>query len=895
MKRLSNLLKFGLFFFIALSTLINAGTTGKLTGKVTDTQTGEPVFGANIVIEGTYFGGAADMDGYYVINNIPPGEYRVIVSAVGFAKVIVEKVLIRIDLTTNVNVKLTSAAVELKQEVVVTAERPLVTKDLTSTSATISANDIKMMPVEDVGQIINLQAGVVGGHFRGGRSNEVAYLIDGVSVTDAFNNRLSVEVENTSIRQMEVISGTFNAEYGQAMSGIVNIVTQDGSQKFEGSVNAYAGNYITNNTDLFKNLDKPLRLSTRNVQFSLSGPTGIKGLTFFSTGRYYDNKGYLYGKRVYNVTDNVPIEVTLPDVPKFFIYRNTGDNAYVSMNPDRKFSFNGKLTYQIPMFKFSYSLFWDDNYNRYYDHYYSWTPDGVVHHYRTNTINNFQISFYPTQSTFSSLKFSVNSHKYWGNLHDDPYDPRYVDPTQGIPTSRYTFRSGGNQGYRYTRNTKTNVVQWTLSSQITKEHKIGIGAEARFHDMFNHSLEIVNLTEDQTDSLGNKIFTLAYRDLGTLGNQAYRKKPMEVSAYIQDKMEYDIMIINAGIRLDYFDPNSVLPADLRNVTKNPDFPSAGEFVKTKAKLQLSPRLGASFPITDEGIIRFSYGHFFQIPSFENLYTNSDYLITTGGSLSSVMGNPDLGVQKTVMYEIGLQQVIFTNMVLNLTVYYRDIRNLLGMEIINTYEGFKYARFINRDYGNVRGFIFTFERRFVDYFGAKVDYTYQIAEGNASDPYSVYNNNQTKPPVEETKKVVSLDWDQRHTLNLSLNAGQPGDWNVGMIFQYGAGFPYTEDRKVSQGVRFENGGIKPQTLNVDLRADKVFDLGGLRINAFLLIYNLFDIKNEYGVYGTTGRATNDLNVKEAGEIIGLNTIEEYVKNPAMYSTPREIRLGFGFGF
>ncbi|MDP3831288.1 MAG: hypothetical protein Q8Q47_08455, partial [Ignavibacteriaceae bacterium] len=137
--------------------------------------------------------------------------------------------------------------------------------------------------------------------------------------------------------------------------------------------------------------------------------------------------------------------------------------------------------------------------------------------------------------------------------------------------------------------------------------------------------------------------------------------------------------------------------------------------------------------------------------------------------------------------------------------------------------------------------------------------------------------------------------QRHTFNVSLNTGKPGDWNVGIIFQYGAGFPYTEDRRVSQGVRFENGGIKPATFNLDLRADKVFDIGGIRVNAFLLVYNLLDIKNEYGVYGTTGRATNDLNVKDAGEIIGMNTIEEYVNNPSMYSTPREIRIGFGFGF
>jgi len=146
-------------------------------------------------------------------------------------------------------------------------------------------------------------------------------------------------------------------------------------------------------------------------------------------------------------------------------------------------------------------------------------------------------------------------------------------------------------------------------------------------------------------------------------------------------------------------------------------------------------------------------------------------------------------------------------------------------------------------------------------------------------------------------VVPLDWDQRHTLNVNLNVGVPGDWTVGMIFQYGSGQPYTEDPKISQGVRFENGGVKPTFYNVDLRADKTFDFNGFRINTYLLVYNLFDIRNEFGVYTTTGRANVDLNANyyTQSDIIGLNTIPEYVNNPSMYSSPREIRLGLGFGF
>jgi len=881
---------FSLFVLVFSATLF-AGQTGKISGKVVDAQTGEAVIGANIVVEGTFLGAAADFDGYYYINNIPPGEYRLIVSAVGYQKVTVQNVLVKIDLTTKIDIKLTSQTINLDKEVVITAERPLVQKDLTSTSVTVSASDIKMMPVENVSQVINLQAGVVDGHFRGGRSGEVAYLVDGVSVTDAFNGGFGIQLENSSIREMEVISGTFNAEYGQAMSGIVNIVTQDGSSKFSMNASAYIGNYYTNHTNVFRSLDKFTSIKTKDFQVSLSGPTEVlDNLSYFVTARYYKEDGYLFGKRMYLITDDAALSLDNPNDPNnpFVLDRHSGNGESVAMNPSDKKSLNAKLSYTMKQFKFSYSYFGDDNYNRYYDHYWSWTPDGTTKHYRFSHMNSFQITHVPSQSTFQSLKFNSNYFNYKGYLHSNPYDPNYVPITLGEPKSGYTFHQGGNQGGRYARQTLTNIIQWSITSQVSKEHKIGVGIEGRFHSIYNHSADLID--KDENDS----VFTPWYRDLGAPGNQDYTKYPKEYAAYVQDKMEYDIMIINAGLRLDYFDPHSELPADLRNPTNNPGFAGAGQRVKTSAKSQISPRLGVSFPITDQGIIHFSYGHFFQIPSFENLFINSDYLVTQASGLSQITGNPDLKPQKTIMYEIGLQQILFPNISLNTSIYYRDIRNLLGMEILNTYEGVRYARFINRDYGNVRGFVVTLEKRFADYFGAKLDYTYQIAEGNASDPYAVFNNNQTNPPVEANKKVVPLNWDQRSTLNLSVTVGEPGDWTVGLIFGYGSGLPYTESERVSNGVRFENGGIKPPTYNIDLRAEKTFDLYGVKVNTFVLVYNLLDAKNEYGVNSASGRANVDIFTNEASPIIGLNTIQEYLNNPTSFSAPRQIRLGMQFG-
>jgi outer membrane receptor protein involved in Fe transport len=881
--------------------LLVAGTTGKIAGRVIDGATNEAIVGANVVVQGTYLGAATNVDGFYTINNILPGKYSVIVSFMGYRRFTTTDVIVKIDLTTRVDAKLQSEAIQA-EEVVVRAERPIVQKDLTSSSVTVSSEDLKRIPTEDIGQVVNIQAGVVGGHFRGGRANEVAYLIDGVSVTDPFNGQLSMQIDNSSIREMEVISGTFNAEYGKVMSGVVNVVTPEGTPKYHGSISGYTGDYMTGHSDVYRNLGSVWKFRTKNAQGSLSGPVPyVDNLSFYVTGRYYHDGGYLYGTKVYNVTDRSPYILRdaqgapIPDANgnNIYIYTHSGDSAAVAMDPYTRKSLNGKFTYSIPELKFSYSLFWDDNWNKYYDHSFSWTPDGIMNHYRTNWVHSFQVTHAPSANTYQTFKVSYNEFDYKGYLYENPYDPRYVDPSQGTPISGYTFRSGGNQADRYDRYSRTWIGQWSLTSQVSTSHKVAAGVEGRLHDIYNHNLSMINTNTTVVDSVTQAlVFQIGYPNLGAPGNQAYLKKPVELSAYVQDKMEYEMMIINAGVRLDYFDPKSSYPADLRNpgFPGNPLFPGAGLTTKAKAKIQVSPRLGVSFPITDQGIIHFSYGHFFQIPDFQYLYYNSDYLVTASSGLSNIIGNPDLEAERRVMYEVGLQQVLFTNIGLNFTVYYSDIRNLLGQEIVNTYEGFKYARFVNRDYANIRGLILSLDRRFSDFFGVKLDYTYQVAEGNASDPMAVYNNNQTDPPIETNKKVVPLDWDQRSTLNLSVTIGQPSDWNVGVIAQYGTGFPYTEDIRVSQGVRFENGGIKPSTFNVDLRAEKTFSYQGLNFTLFALVYNLLDAKNESGVDAASGRANVDLFTYLAGTIYGLNTIQQYVNNPANFSAPRRVQVG-----
>ncbi len=869
-----------------IASLAVAGTTGKIAGRVLDASTGEPLIGANVFLEGYPYGAATDADGFYFIINVPPGTYTVVAQMLNYQEVKATNVVVKIDLTTRLDFKLQPQALELGEEITVVAERPMVQKDVTSTSVSVSHAQIKAMPVEHYEEVVNLQAGVVDGHFRGGRLGEVAYMIDGIPVNDPFNNSAGIEVENSSIQELEVISGTFNAEYGQAMSGVVNIVTREGSQKFTADVSAYVGNYFTNHDLIFPNLKPGEGGRSENLQLTLSGPIPFfKKITYFINGRYFRDDGYIYGRRVYNIWDNDP-------------YQPTGDSAWVPMNDYKRYSIHGKLTYHIsPTIKVSYSGMWDDNINHYYDHDFRLTPDGIMTHYRTNWHQNIIVNHTLSKTTFHTFKISRNYSEYKGYVFEDPYDPRYVIPEQGLPQSSYTFRSGGNNPGRYRRTTTTDLVKWDLTSQITRMHKIGIGAMYKTDDLYNFYTAF---------RAGADSSTIVYPEKYTPGWEEYNKKPWEFSAYIQDKMEYEDFIVNLGVRLDYFDPNTDIPSDPKNPQYNPLFPSGVERAKTQ--YQISPRLGIAFPISANGVIHGSYGHFFQIPNREHLYrgifTRPDgkpsftIISETGeqGAYDVIVGNPNLKAESTVKYEVGLKQAITSNLAIEFTAYYSDIRNLVDTELLETYDGKKYARYTNRDYANVRGIIVSVEKRFSNHWSATVDYTFQYAEGNASDPLTVFMDNQTDPPLEPEKKFIPLDWDQRHTLNFSLTVGTEGNYTVSLIGRFGSGMPYTADRFFNPvDITFRNNRRKPYTYTFDLRAEKSFQILGTRISAFVLVYNLLDRLNEYGVYPSSGRAGVDYNVKFAGDIYGLNTIEEYVRNPAMYGSPRQIRIGLNFGF
>ncbi|MDZ7292472.1 MAG: TonB-dependent receptor [candidate division KSB1 bacterium] len=895
-----------IFLAMLLSTALHAGTTGKIAGKVIDQKTGEPLPGANVVIVGTRMGAAAGVDGSFIILQVPPGIYSVKASMIGYQEMAYDNVRVSIDLTTRLDFQLAETVVALGQTVTVVAERPLIQKDLTSTSNTVAAETIRQLPVENFTDVVNLQAGVVEGHFRGGRSGEVAYLINGIPVNDVYSGSFALQVENNAIQELEVISGTFNAEYGQAMSGVVNIVTKEGGEKFHGSFTGYLGDYVSTHDDIFWNI-KAFN-AIYNFESTLSGPVPgfTNKLTYFASARYYSSDGALYGRKVFLPSDssrfpsNAVRDWYIESHGIGYRFSSVADfqrkvdslkaNAdFAPMNNNMRLTGQLKLAYQVaPTLKLEYEGLAQYRDFREYDHSFRFNPEGNFKRKQQGWSNALALTKILNNRTFLQIKASTFNNNYKQFVHENPLDPSYVNPELLRAASGNAFRTGGEQMWHFYRDTRTHIGKMDLTWQATNQHLIKAGLEGRQHRLWLRAFEI-RLNRDT----GFKPFVPS-QTTNVSNNDTYLRRPYEFAVYLQDKMEFDYLIVNAGLRFDYFSSKGKIPDDFGQ-------PNVAGLLESGSSSQLSPRFGLAYPITERGVIHISYGHFFQIPNFEFLYSNPEFELYPTQDYGStpppertpnVIGNANLKPQRTVIYEIGLQQQLGEQFALDLTAYFKDIRNLLGTQILTNINGIRYARYINRDYGNVRGFTVSFEKRQSNGVGATIDYTYQIAKGNASDPNSAFFDVQANR--EPTKELVPLDWDRTHSLNITLTAGNPSNHSMGLIGKIGSGLPYTP---TAQNIRtaVENSERRPYFMNFDLYAYKNLSLAGLKTNLFVRVYNLLDRKNELQVFTDTGRANYSLSALTGGTIFGLNTTQEYFTRPDFYSEPRQVIIGFELEF
>ena len=339
-----------------------------------------------------------------------------------------------------------------------------------------------------------------------------------------------------------------------------------------------------------------------------------------------------------------------------------------------------------------------------------------------------------------------------------------------------------------------------------------------------------------------------------------------------------------------------MPSDLANPANSiADVPQS-DFVATTRKYSISPRVGVSYPVTQDAALFFAYGHFSQMPSIGDMFRNSDYRVLSelqaGDPDYRVMGNPDIKPERTVHYQFGYKQAVNDWLGVDVSTFYKDVRDLLGVEFVSTYNGAEYARLTNVDFGTVAGFTVAIDQRRRGILSSSLDYTWQLAQGNASNPRETATR--AEAGEDPRPRQIPFNWDQRHTVNATVTASRENDWIMNAVVRIASGQPYTPTSEVGFGFGLEaNSGRRPAAVAVDLAAEKSFHKvatgsagsggsAGARLRAFARVYNLFDIRffNGY-VFDTTGSAFYARD--PARDAVQL-------ANPLRFYAPRRIEVG-----
>jgi outer membrane receptor for ferrienterochelin and colicin len=461
---------------------------------------------------------------------------------------------------------------------------------------------------------------------------------------------------------------------------------------------------------------------------------------------------------------------------------------------------------------------------------------------------------------------------------------------------------------------------------VNESNLVKLGVEFRKNRVYydSYTLQPIISQSDINLATASPYITTQIPDLSSLNHSQYEHRPIQLAGYIQDKLELNDLIVNVGVRYDYFDPDGVVLADPSDPNiyspikpsnrffdyngdgvqdpgepnKTVDDRRAYWYHKASTKWKLSPRLGFSFPITARGIVHFSYGHFFQIPRFERLYENPDFKIGFGTGNQGLVGNADLQPEETINGELGVQQQLTDDISIDVTAYLRDIRNLTGTrsdEIVVFGGATTYDKYTNSDFGFVKGIVFTANKRFADGLSATLDYTFQIARGSASNPQDARNavTGGGRPEVQ----LNPLDWDQTHTVNITVNYAAK-NWGGSTIIEYGSGTPFTPRRFTDITALLTNSQSKPSSFNADVRAYYEFTVSDIKLVAFANVYNIFDIRNEVAVYDDTGRAgltIDEARARATNPDQRVNTLDQWFHPPTQYSDPRRIEIGMNLEF
>lgn len=779
---------FLLFLFIPF--FVFAGTTGKLSGTIKDKQTGEPLIGANIIIEGTNFGAATNVNGEFVILNIPPGRYNVKFSFIGYETTLMQDVSITVDQTTLLNVELNSQAYQV-DEIVVTARTPLIQKDVTSSISVITREEIDALPVSTFTELLSLQAGVTGSgsnlHIRGGRSNEVAYMIDGTIVVDPLLGGLATDINNDAIQEMSLLSGTFNAEYGNALSGVVNIVTRDGADKFSGKLEARTSEF---------GVERYSALHENRINGSISGPIILPEYNFFISGELDKRGSYLpFG---YNNTKSFFSKITTTAIP------------FVKVAFSNRGSLGG----------------WQN-----YRHSYKYIPE---QYYRQRT-DSWQSSLNFTHTIENNFFYDVRA-SYFNQGYYSGIDK---DTSQYLSSTEDQYFSNIGTGFEfYSLSDPPELVDsrtGTVDFKSDAVWQIGAMNEVKFGLSYKkHWLKLYEIYDPKRN--------FPYVD-------DYNTQPFEAAGYVQDKIELAYLVINIGLRYDYLnsnvefrsnplDPNSMVKVKSRSQF-SPRFGIAHP-ISDRTKLHFS--YGHFFQNPDFQYLfeNNTYDLNVREPLFGQPNLDAQRTISYEVGLSHQFSD-NVAMNVTAYYRditglIGTRYYFpfIDGRYTGYTLYVNeDYANIKGFEVTLDVRPNKYFS---------GGLTYTYSVA----KGSASSETEQYP--GTSESTQLYFLDFDRPHVFNASGTYTIP-EEDGPMIFGLPVFENMDFS--MILKASSGIPYTPSGR-DIGFVEKNSLRMPGLYNIDLMIGKEFKFDGkLRLRLFAEILNLTDHRNILYVYGDTG--------------------------------------------
>jgi hypothetical protein len=944
---------------------------GKIVGTVKSTS-GEAAVGANVTLEGTALGAAADVSGRYFILNIPPGTYRVRASAVGFAPKVVTDVRVAFDQTVTVDFSLQSEAVGMA-EVVITAEAPLVDRTRIATKTTFSRDEVSGLPVGSVFEVVNTSASVYNGFVRGGRYVETKTLVDGVDVSDPFSaidaeargienvqvtytgvvrqydrNNVQAGVSLGAVEEASLNTGAVGAEYTSATAGLINISLKEGRGALNGKVVGrmsaggltHAGpavyldkaKYFTERdgrpapqqvkytwTDAKLGDDgyaydegKPGSTSpTMDAELSLGG-SPMEDLGLYGSARFTNSNGPYPGeffrelnlslKGTYQVTSNIKLTALglMRDRGKLLGWKNSSFNdAYryllegVPLNDGASLTGSLKMTHVLTpetFYEVQVSEVWNQSQLGYVDG------------------NNDGIIGFREEGDFLTFDTQEQKDKYLDKFFSS--GPKNGPDLTGFGSPAYQLSGPGI--YYDKSSVSTLTVRGDVTSQVTFNHQLKLGGQVRLH----------SIDEIKRSSPVGYI------------EEKYTVKPYELGFFIQDRMEYAGLILNAGIRVDGLAYNE---ADFANyfypATKDPSPPFgiaraiALRGDKPDMKWYFTPKIGVSHPIGDEAAVYFSfsrqmtpqpYGNVF---AAYNLYGTSPIL----PGVSRIDQDPFISTN----YELGAQWLFLPDLSLDVNAYFRNIENygLDGATVVwrppSGIPGL-YSLQFSGGYADARGVEVTITKRssrlfgFLDLSGrASYAYSYvkassgplgtvidkddqtqfQTSSGDSAkygafipfSDYALYNRIQQN--VVGVNSTLTGGYDRTHRINAYLFLRMDPDIRLTLLGKFASGFfynlQYAEPRSREQGT-------SPWTKQVDLHLEKGFSVSEMRIAVFVDVRNVFGAENVLTYFQSPDGRGQELWERQ-GIPVGPDNRATTLDGSPIYDIARQIYIGASVEF